>query len=140
MCQSCIEIEGYVFHRLFRLHRCLRIAVLLNFHYGQDSYALCRYSCIYVAHMSPSLNRSSLIRRFEGSDAIKICNRITSDFYTGLPHICLWWVCEIMCEIMCENAIPDNNVIVCVWMLFVVLVWSVFYMYVCACMWMWDGG
>ena len=88
--------------------------------------------------MSPSLNGSSLIRRFEGSDAIEICNRISFDFYTGLPHICLWWVCEIVCE----NAVflAHINVIVCVWMLFVVLVRSVFYMYVCACMWMWDGG
>ena len=37
--------------------------------------------------MSPTLNRSSLIRRFEGSNAIKIRNGITFDFYTELPHI-----------------------------------------------------
>ena len=37
--------------------------------------------------MSPALNRSSAIWRFEGSDAIKICDGITFDFYMGLPHI-----------------------------------------------------
>ena len=38
-------------------------------------------------HLSPALNRSSVIRRFEGSDAIEIRDRITFDFYTGLPHM-----------------------------------------------------
>ena len=37
--------------------------------------------------MSPTLNRSSVIRHFERSDAIEICDRITFDFYTGLPHL-----------------------------------------------------
>ena len=37
--------------------------------------------------MSPALNGSSAIRRFEGSDAIEIRNGITFDFYTGLPHM-----------------------------------------------------
>ena len=37
--------------------------------------------------MSPALNRSSAIRRFEGSDAIEIRDGITFDFYTGLPHM-----------------------------------------------------
>ena len=37
--------------------------------------------------MSPALNRSSEIRRFKHSDAIKIRDGITFDFYTGLPHI-----------------------------------------------------
>ena len=31
---------------------------------------------------------SSAIQLFEGSDAIEICDRITFNFYTGLPHIC----------------------------------------------------
>ena len=35
------------------------------------------------------LNESSAIRRFEGSDAIKIRDGITFDFYTGLLHIIL---------------------------------------------------
>ena len=39
--------------------------------------------------MSPALNGSSAIRRFEGSDAIEIRDGITFDFYTGLPHICI---------------------------------------------------
>ena len=37
--------------------------------------------------MSPALNGSSAIRHFKGSDAIKIRDGITFDFYTGLPHI-----------------------------------------------------
>ena len=37
--------------------------------------------------MSPALNGSSLIRRFEGSKAIEIRNEITLDFYMGVPHL-----------------------------------------------------
>ena len=37
--------------------------------------------------MSPALNRSSAIRRFEGSNAIEIRDGITFDFYMGLPHM-----------------------------------------------------
>ena len=37
--------------------------------------------------MSPALNGSSAIQRFEGNDAIKIRDGITFDFYTGLPHV-----------------------------------------------------
>ena len=36
--------------------------------------------------MSPAL--TGTIRHFEGSDALKICDGITFDFYTGLHHIC----------------------------------------------------
>ena len=46
-----------------------------------------RYSSFYKARMSPALNGSSAIQRFERSNAIEICNGITFDFYTGLPHI-----------------------------------------------------
>ena len=37
--------------------------------------------------MSPALNGSSVIRHLECSDAIKICDGIILDFYTGLPHM-----------------------------------------------------
>ena len=37
--------------------------------------------------MSPTLNGSSAIQRYEGSDVIEICNGIAFNFYTGLPHI-----------------------------------------------------
>ena len=37
--------------------------------------------------MSPALNGSSAIRHFKHGDASKIRDRITFDFYTGLPHI-----------------------------------------------------
>ena len=41
--------------------------------------------------MSPALNRSSAIRHFEGSDATEILDGIAFDFYTGLPHIYLFY-------------------------------------------------
>ena len=37
--------------------------------------------------MSPALNGSLAIQRFERSDAIEIRDGITFDFYTGLSHI-----------------------------------------------------
>ena len=37
--------------------------------------------------MSPALNKSAAIWRFEGSDAIEIYDGITFNFYTGLPHV-----------------------------------------------------
>ena len=37
--------------------------------------------------MSPAFNGSSVIRRFEGSNAIEIRDGITFDFFTGLPHV-----------------------------------------------------
>ena len=37
--------------------------------------------------MSPALNGSSAIQRFEGSEAIETRDEITFDFYTGLPHM-----------------------------------------------------
>ena len=39
--------------------------------------------------MSPTLDKSSAIRRFEPSDAIEICNGMFFNFYTGLPQILL---------------------------------------------------
>ena len=43
--------------------------------------------------MSPALNGSSAIRHFKGSDAIEIRDRITLDFYTGLPHNVFSFLC-----------------------------------------------
>ena len=37
--------------------------------------------------MNPALTGSSAIWHFEGSNLIEICDGITFDFYTGLPHI-----------------------------------------------------
>ena len=39
--------------------------------------------------MSPTLNGSSAIQRFEGDDVIEIHNGITFDFYTGLSPVVL---------------------------------------------------
>ena len=49
--------------------------------------------------MSPALNESSAIRRFEGSDAIEIRDRITFDFYTRLPHMCIFSLLYLFKEI-----------------------------------------
>jgi len=37
-------------------------------------------------HMSPTLNRSSVLQRFEYGNAIEVCNRIMFDLY---PHVYL---------------------------------------------------
>ena len=37
--------------------------------------------------MSPALNGSSALQRFERSNAIEIRNGIMFDFYLGLPHM-----------------------------------------------------
>ena len=50
---------------------------------------------IYEARMSPTLNGSSAIRRFERSVAIEIHDGITFDFYTGLAHLLLTVVTRV---------------------------------------------
>ena len=50
-------------------------------------------SCIYGARMSSTLNGSSAIKHFKHSDVNKIRDRITFDFYTGLPHNLCSYVC-----------------------------------------------
>ena len=37
--------------------------------------------------MNPTLNGSSVVQRFKGSDVIEIRDGVTFDFYTGLPQI-----------------------------------------------------
>ena len=38
--------------------------------------------------MSPTLNEISAIQQFKHSNVLEIRDRITFDFYMGLPHIC----------------------------------------------------
>ena len=38
-------------------------------------------------YISPTFNGSSVLERFEHSNAIEIHNRIMFDFYTGLPYV-----------------------------------------------------
>ena len=55
--------------------------------------------------MSPGLNGSSAIRRFEHNDAIEIRDGITFDFYTGLPHMntVLWYIYHtLLLAVYCE--------------------------------------
>ena len=70
---------------IYTLHRCVK------------------YSQVYTVCISPALNRSSEIQCFKHSNVVKTHNRITFDFYPGLPHILsqsmmqftvpedLWW-------------------------------------------------
>ena len=50
---------------------------------------LIKYSCIFAVRMSPILNGSFVLRHFECSNAVEICNGIMFDFYPGLPHTCM---------------------------------------------------
>ena len=87
--------------RLFRIvyqsHHSLQSAVLLNFHKGQGSYVLRRFTS-----MSPALN-SSVIRHFKHSTAIEIHNShfiSTQDchiFIVYLSHF-VWCVLLISLE------------------------------------------
>ena len=79
---------------------------------------------LHKAHMSPALNGSSAIRCFKGSTVIKICDRITSDFYTGLPFTvtddllteinyatCIVWSSceELQCQQLRERLFRTNQ-------------------------------
>ena len=93
-----------LFGWIFWSHCCLRSAVSLNFRQGAHMcFVDFRYSCIYEARMSPTLNESSAIQRFKPSNAIKIRNGITFDFYTGLPHI-HFWVCTYVLSDSLSNS------------------------------------
>ena len=53
-------------------------------------HVLCKcgnYRRNYTSRLSPTLNGSLEIQRFECSDAIEIRDGIMFDFYAGLPHI-----------------------------------------------------
>ena len=79
-----------LFHHVFQSHCCLWGVLSSNFCQGQGLYALCRfirYSCNYVARMSPNLNGSLAVWRFKHSNALKIRDGITFNSYTGLPHV-----------------------------------------------------
>ena len=65
--------------------------------------------------MSPVLNRSSAIRRFEGNDAIEIRDGITFGFYTGLPHVRALCMCVRACVRMCVCV----YLCMCAWCMFV---------------------
>ena len=77
-------------HRVFRAHQRVQRATALSFRSGRGSYALrgrIRYSCIYIARMSPTLSGSSALQHVKLGDALKIRNGIIFDFYSGLPHM-----------------------------------------------------
>ena len=90
MWQSCVKIKGYsvvyfehiaAFEALYRLTFIkgggthTRVIDLLDIHVSTKLV------------WSPTFNKSSAIWHFKCSHAIKICDGITFDFYTGLRHI-----------------------------------------------------
>ena len=93
---------------LFRCaHYCVQSTVTQYFRYGWDSYTLCQltntwYVC--TAHMSPTLNGSSVLQLFERSYTIEIHNRMF-DFYPRLPHLNLQGVHITIRQISCVLAI-----------------------------------
>ena len=87
---------------LFRCIFQLRYHVQkLNFHRGRSSYVLrtvrrlIRYSCIFAAIMSPSLNECFALQCFEHGNVVELCNGILFDFYMRLPHI----ECPSLCQL-----------------------------------------
>ena len=46
--------------------------------------------------MSPALNGSSALERFERSNAIELRNGIMFDFYPGLPHVYFNFVIRVV--------------------------------------------
>ena len=48
---------------------------------------LISYLHIYETHMSPALNESAAVWRFEHGDVIKICGKIIFKFYMRLSHM-----------------------------------------------------
>ena len=48
---------------------------------------LIRYSCIFVARMSPALNGSSALQHFEHGNTVEIHKGMMFDFYPGLPGL-----------------------------------------------------
>ena len=89
MWQSRVEIEHYSVAYFARIN-CVRSTLAWNFRLGWDSYALGKLinTChVHTARMSPALNGSSALQRFERSNAIELRNGILFDFYPGLPHI-----------------------------------------------------
>ena len=79
-----------LFCRVFWSHYRVQTAAVQYFSYGWGSYVLCKLMntwYVYTARMSPTLNGSSALQRFERSNAIEISNTIMFDFYPGLPHM-----------------------------------------------------
>ena len=86
--QALVEIEDHYFDRIATFEAPYYGTYIKDGgHYTLNG--LIRYLHIYEPCMSSALNRSSVVQRFKPSDAIKICDRLTFDFYMGLSYLCL---------------------------------------------------
>ena len=86
--QSRAEIKHYPLGILTTLPCSKRCSAVLPLRVGLI-HAMWTYQAL-MQLMSPALNRSSTLQRFERSNADKIHNGIMFDFYPGLPHIHLY--------------------------------------------------
>ena len=101
MRQSWVEIEHY---SVVYFDRITAFKALQHRTSVKGSYTLCRlirYSCSLAVHMSPSLNGSFALQRFECGNMVQLCNGIMYDFYPGLPHIADKLCNGIMYDMIC---------------------------------------
>ena len=98
MWQSHVDIEGYsvmYFDRIAAFETPYRWTSIMggaHIHFidSLDTHASTKHVWtppLMEAHMSSTLNGSSVIRCLKYSNMIEIRNEITFDFYTGLPHM-----------------------------------------------------
>ena len=79
-----------LFHCVFQLRYHVQSTVAQNFQFRAGLIRLCRlirYSYIFTAHMSPTINESFVLQRFERGNAVKLHNGIMFHFYPELPHM-----------------------------------------------------
>ena len=78
----------------------IRGAVLLCFHKKTARVSQMLRRCIYIykVRISHALHKSSALYHFKYSDASEIYNRITFNFYIGLPHMTLQtdWLAHLL--------------------------------------------
>ena len=92
MWQSRVEIEHY---SVAYFNRITAFEVRTSVKGGAHALGKLINTChVYTARMSPALNGSSALQRFERSNAIEIRNGIMFDLYPGLPHILNIWPCS----------------------------------------------
>ena len=98
-----------LFRCVFRSHCCVRSTLVWSFRYGRGSYALGKLinTChVYTVRISPTLNGSSALQRFERSNASEIRNGIMFDFYPGL-HI--YSITCIMSNVYNYPSLPSSS-------------------------------
>ena len=89
MWQSLVEIEHYSVRISIGLMHSKRSSAELPLRVGLIRFVSSSMLAIFTQCMSPTLNRSSALQRFERSNVIEIHNGMF-DFYAGLPHMYIY--------------------------------------------------